>query len=89
MSVYVPDLWYPVSEQIGQGRLFGSVTARNSAVAKGLLHAGHLIGGRRKNTGKELNDFVNRCPTAPKALPAGMGGKQAGAGRPSKESASI
>jgi hypothetical protein len=90
MSVYVNDLWYPISEQIGPDRLFGSVTSRNSAVAKGLLHPGHLIAGRRKNTGEELNDFVARCPTAPKALPAGMGGKQPGAGRHRKqESASI
>jgi hypothetical protein len=90
MSVYVPDLWYPVSEQIGPGKLFGSVTSRNSAVTKGLLHPGHLIAGRRKNTGQELNDFVDRCQTKPKALPEGFGGKQPGAGRHRKqESASI
>jgi hypothetical protein len=49
-----------------------------------------LILNRRKNTGKQLNDFVARCQTKPKAVPKGFGGKQAGAGRPRKqESASV
>jgi hypothetical protein len=89
MPVYVPDRWYGIPDQVGPGRLFGSLTARNNAVAKELLHPGHLINNRRKNTGEELNAFVDRCQTTPKALPEGFGGRQAGAGRPSKESASV
>jgi hypothetical protein len=82
MPVYVRDLWYGIPDQCGPGRLFGSVTARNNAVAKGLLHPGHLINNRRKNTGEQLNDFIARCQTKPKTVPVGFGGKQAGAGRP-------
>jgi hypothetical protein len=85
MSVYVPDLWYGIPDQVGPGKLFGSVTSRNTAVAKGLLHPGYLINNRRKNTGEHLNDFIARCQTKPKSVPAGFGGKQCGAGRPRKQ----
>jgi len=85
MSVFVPDLWYGISDQVGRGKLFGSVTSRNTAVNKGLLHPGYLINNRRKNSGEHLLAFLARCQTKPKVLPEGFGGRQPGAGRPRKQ----
>jgi hypothetical protein len=78
-----PARFYPIKDQVGPGKMFGSATARDTAIAKGFLHPGFLVGGRWVNTGEQLNESLLRHPNK-KETAEGFGGRQPGAGRPSK-----
>jgi hypothetical protein len=78
---FVPDRFYTIKDQCGPDKMFGSETARDTAIAKGLLDPGYLVGGRWINTGAQLNASLLRHPKK-KEVAEGFGGPQPGAGRP-------
>ena len=79
-----PARFYTKKDQCGPDKMFGSETARNTAIAKGLLDPGYLIGGRWINTGRQLNESLRRHPKK-KEVAEGFGGTQPNAGRKRKQ----
>jgi hypothetical protein len=83
-ETFIPNGFYGKRDQIGDGKLFGCHKSRQKAVDAGLLDPGYLVNGLIKNTGEQLNQYLDRIAGLKKPLPKGFGGAQPGAGRPRK-----
>jgi hypothetical protein len=80
---FFPDQFYSVQDQCGPNGLFRSATGRQGAVDRGELDPGYYAGGRRINTGAQLNSYLELCRRK-RQVPEGFGGNVPGAGRKRK-----
>lgn len=63
MPLFDPKAILNNSDLVGPQRLFGSQPALDDAVQKQDFPQGRIVGGMRKRTGEEVNDWWNSRPT--------------------------
>jgi len=63
MPLFDPDAILNNSDLVGPQKLFGSQPALDDAVAKHGFPQGRIVGGMRKRTGTEVNDWWDSRPT--------------------------
>jgi hypothetical protein len=63
MPLFDPDAILTNSDLVGPQKLFGSQPALDDAVVKQGFPAGRFVGGMRKRTGAEVNEWWDCRPT--------------------------
>jgi hypothetical protein len=76
MPLFDPDAILNNSDLVGPQKLFGSQPALDDAVAKHGFPQGRIVGGMRKRTGEEVNEWWDSRPTEKLNRQAATDGRQ-------------